>query len=128
MRYDAKKKAEVVAFVKEHNAKNGRGGQSAARKKYGITAVTIAKWLTEAGEELPGKGGPKRGGKKKATRKGGRPKGSKNKRPAKKKSAGRAKAGAASGASLTAKLDRLSAIAKEIESLQAEFDSLKNSL
>ena len=48
MRYSPKKKSEVVAFVHAYNQKHGRGGQSRAVKKYGITALTISGWLNSA--------------------------------------------------------------------------------
>lgn len=48
-RYSADEKAKVVAFVNEHNSANGRGGQSAAAAKFGISQLTIATWLKRAG-------------------------------------------------------------------------------
>ena len=126
MRYDDKKKAEVVAFVKQYNEKKGRGGQTAAKEKYNISPISIANWLTKAGEELPGKGGRKKAAKGKP----GRPKGSKSKSakaPAKTAKSKGATAGLASG-STEKKLARLSKILSEIESLQQEFDSLKKTL
>ncbi len=44
-RYTPKQKADVVAFVHAYNNKHGRGGQSQAVKKFGVTALTIATWL-----------------------------------------------------------------------------------
>jgi len=118
MRYDDKKKAEVVAFVKQYNEENGRGGQTAAKKKYKISPISIANWMTKAGEELPGKGGRKKAAKGKP----GRPKGSKAKK-------GKASTGVgASAGSAEKKLARLSSILAEIEILQEEFDSLKKTL
>ena len=55
VRYDQKKKDEVVAFVENHNAKKGRGGQSAAVAKYGISPIMIAAWLKKAGSKSAGK-------------------------------------------------------------------------
>lgn len=140
MRYNDKQKADVIAFVKKHNEKHGRGGQSAAKEKFGISPISIASWLTKAGEELPGKGGRKKSGKAAskapvAARKGkpGRPKGSKN--TSKKGKPGRAKAKksavkseSAAGSGTEKKLQRLSQILAEIASLQQEFDSLKKTL
>jgi transposase-like protein len=48
-RYSAEEKGKVVAFVTEHNAKNGRGGQSAAADKFKISQITIAAWLKKSG-------------------------------------------------------------------------------
>jgi transposase-like protein len=44
-RYSAKEKAEIVAFVDKVNADKGRGGQSAASKKFKISPLTIASWI-----------------------------------------------------------------------------------
>ena len=49
IRYTPQKKAEVVNFVHAYNAKNGRGGQSAAAAKFGITQLTISAWLKKTG-------------------------------------------------------------------------------
>lgn len=43
-RYTPAEKKKVVDFVNEHNAANGRGGQSEAAKKFNISQLTIAKW------------------------------------------------------------------------------------
>jgi hypothetical protein len=53
VRYTDAKKAQVVSFVEKYNAKNGRGGQSAAVEKYKITPLTIAAWLRVAGVKTP---------------------------------------------------------------------------
>ena len=47
-RYSDKEKAQVLSFVEEHNAENGRGGISAASRKFGVTALTISNWLVQA--------------------------------------------------------------------------------
>lgn len=44
-RYSDAEKAEILAFVDSQ----GRGGQSAAAKKYGISALTISKWRQTGG-------------------------------------------------------------------------------
>jgi transposase-like protein len=44
-RYSAKEKAEIVAFVDKVNADKGRGGQSAASKKFKISPLTISSWI-----------------------------------------------------------------------------------
>jgi transposase-like protein len=49
VRYSSQQKAEVVNFVKEYNAANGRGGQSQAAKKYGLSVLTVSAWLKSAG-------------------------------------------------------------------------------
>jgi hypothetical protein len=59
IRYSAAKKKEVVDFVKKYNSANGRGGQSAAAKKFKITPLTIAAWLRNAGVRTPKRKAPK---------------------------------------------------------------------
>ncbi len=48
-RYTPEEKAEILGFVEKHNAENGRGGQSAAAKKFGISQLSIASWLKSDG-------------------------------------------------------------------------------
>lgn len=48
-RYSDKTKQEVVDFVKAYDAEHGRGGESAAKKKYKINPISIKKWCVEAG-------------------------------------------------------------------------------
>jgi transposase-like protein len=58
-RYTPEEKGKVVSFVAEYNAANGRGGQSAAAAKFGISQLTIATWLKNAGIKSGGKTGGK---------------------------------------------------------------------
>ena len=44
-RYTTAEKAKVVKFVKDYNAKHGRGGQSRAADEFDISQLTIASWL-----------------------------------------------------------------------------------
>ncbi|MBN8459574.1 MAG: hypothetical protein J0M04_17225 [Verrucomicrobia bacterium] len=44
-RYTDTEKQAIVSYVNDFNAKNGRGGQAAAVKKYGVSALTITGWL-----------------------------------------------------------------------------------
>ena len=48
-RYTADEKSKIVSFVESHNATNGRGGQSVAAKKFGVSQLTISTWLKSAG-------------------------------------------------------------------------------
>ncbi len=48
-RYTAEEKSKIVSFVESHNATNGRGGQSVAAKKFGVSQLTISTWLKGAG-------------------------------------------------------------------------------
>ena len=55
-RYTPEEKSKIVSFVQEHNAANGRGGQSAAAAKFGISQLTISSWLKNAGVSGRSKG------------------------------------------------------------------------
>lgn len=59
-RYTPEEKTEVVSYVTDYNAANGRGGQSSASVKFGISQLTIASWLKNAG--LSGLTGGSKGG------------------------------------------------------------------
>lgn len=48
-RYTAEEKSKIVSFVESHNTANGRGGQSVAAKKYGVSQLTISGWLKRSG-------------------------------------------------------------------------------
>ncbi|MCU0752273.1 MAG: hypothetical protein MUF86_11120 [Akkermansiaceae bacterium] len=53
VRYTDAQKKEIVDFVVQYNATNGRGGQSAASAKYSVTPLTISGWLKSAGVKAP---------------------------------------------------------------------------
>lgn len=95
-RYSAEEKGDIVAFVEKHNAENGRGGQSAAAKKFGISQLTIASWLKSGGASTGAKRGRKPGS-----------------------------GNAAKGGSFSAKLGALSALAAQIDKAEADLDKLK---
>ena len=103
VRYSDSKKAEVVQFVQDYNQANGRGGQSAAVKKYGVSALTVSKWSKKDGK------GPQ-----------------KDPAAPKKKAVPTKSASSASGTE--AKLKRMIAIQQELSGLRQEFDLLKQSL
>jgi transposase-like protein len=103
VRYSDSKKAEVVQFVQGHNQANGRGGQAAAVKKYGVSALTISKWSKKDGK------GPQ-------------------KAPAASKKKALPTKSASSANSTGAKLVRMLAIQQELSGLRHEFDSLKQGL
>ena len=131
-RYTDKKKAEVVKFVENYDAKNGRGGQAAAKKKYKINPISIKKWCVEQGVKTGGKSAKKKVKKtiaKSATRrKAGRP-ASKKKVTAKKKTtskkAGRKPAAGGANGSDSARLARME---KQIASLETKLNRLKKAL
>lgn len=94
-RYTDEEKNDVLAFVQKYNDDNGRGGQSAASKKYGISQLTIASWLKS---DAPASG---KRGRKAASAKGGR------------------------GGSFSSKLNTLSALANQIDKAESELAKLK---
>jgi transposase-like protein len=117
-RYSAEEKGKVVAFVTEHNAKNGRGGQSAAAEKFKISQITIAAWLK--------KSGVKSSGKAKATKAGKVTKATK---------ATKATKGSSVTGGIQKKLSAMIRLGQEIEKLErelsakrAKFHALKTSL
>lgn len=52
-RYTDKEKAEVLSFVEKTNAENGRGGITAAAKKFRVTPLTISNWMKKTGLVTP---------------------------------------------------------------------------
>jgi len=108
-RYTAEEKNEILGFVEKHNAENGRGGQSAAAKKFGISQLSIASWLKSSGVAASAKRG--------------------------RKGAAVSTKGAASKGNFSKKLGELSAVAAQIDKaeselakLRAKFNSLKAGL
>ena len=51
VRYTGEQKQEVVDFVSSYNAANGRGGQSHAAAKFGLSVLTVSTWLKNAGSK-----------------------------------------------------------------------------
>lgn len=49
VRYTDAQKKEVIDFAVAYNASNGRGGQSKAASKFGISQLTVASWLKGSG-------------------------------------------------------------------------------
>lgn len=47
-RYTSAEKQEVIDFVNHINSTKGRGGQSAASKKFKISPLTISGWLKKS--------------------------------------------------------------------------------
>jgi len=127
VRYDQKTKDEVVAFIADYNAKNGRGGQSKAAEKYKVTQLTISKWLKNAGV--------KKGGKKsKAPASAPAPvavvapaKKRRGRGPGKKAKAIPTVVSKPTSSSNQV-LDKLVKIRQQIEELQVQFDALKGQL
>lgn len=116
-RYSAEEKSKIVAFVTEHNAKNKRGGQLTAAKKFGISQITIASWLKKSGGKTTAKA-------------------AKTSAKSTKKSSAKSASKASSGTgNMQKKLTALLSLGKEIEKLErdlkaklAQFQTIKASL
>lgn len=104
-RYTPEEKQKVVDFVQEANSEKGRGGVTAAVKKFGISALTISSWIKSSGGAAA---------------------------PAKGRKAGNADAGSSSRGKLLDKLGSLDReIAKrrkELSDLESTFQKLKGQL
>ena len=144
VRYTDSQKKEVVDFAVNYNAANGRGGQSKASEKFGISQLTVASWLKAAG--TPTKATAKASSTAKVAEapkvakkvkvagvKNSPTKGTKKAAPSVPKTA-KAVAPTVSG-DISAKLSELLSLSKEIAGaeaqlakLQARFSSLKASL
>jgi hypothetical protein len=48
-RYTSKEKAQVLAYVETVNSERGRGGITAAAKKFRVTPLTISNWIKASG-------------------------------------------------------------------------------
>ena len=66
VRYSDDLKKQIIDFVETYNSQNGRGGQSAATKKFKVTPLTIATWLKAAGVKKTAKKATKAATKKAA--------------------------------------------------------------
>jgi hypothetical protein len=47
-RYTLQEKAEILDFVDRYNAEHGRGGQTAATKKFQLSPLSISSWRKQA--------------------------------------------------------------------------------
>lgn len=94
-RYTAEEKNEIVAFVQKYNDENGRGGQSTASKKFGISQLTISSWL-KSDTSVVVKRGRKPGSGK-----------------------------ASKGGSYSARINSLTSLAAQIDKAEAELEKLK---
>lgn len=124
-RYSTEEKNNIIAFVNEHNAKNKRGGQLTAAKKFGISQITIASWLKKSGSKAAAKA-PKATKSAKATKKAAA--------KSKGRTKGKTKAAPAAG-SIQKKLSSLLTLGNEIAKLErdlkakrTQFETIKASL
>ena len=119
IRYEQNKKDEVVAFVQQFNEEKGRGGQSAAVKKWDLNPITVKSWLEKAGVVTPGRGGKKK-------RKGGAA--GKVAKVAKVASAKEPSTPSKSTVGVSGTLQRMISIQGQIEALEAGYAKLKGKL
>lgn len=129
-RYTPEQKQEVTDFVSSYNETNGRGGQSQAASKFGISPLTVMAWLKASGAPKAGKK-IKDANAPKSTK---TPKASKASKAAKAPKAA-AQSGTVSGSGFSAKLTALDGLYKQIQKaesdlvgLKAKFESLKASI
>jgi transposase-like protein len=100
-RYSDDEKKEIVEFARNHDAAHGRGGKSAAVKKFGISPISLATWIGNTGKPLA------------AGKKRGRKPGSKNvSKPI------------SGGGKYTAKLKELTDVATQIDKAESHLDNL----
>lgn len=104
IRYTDEKKNEVLTWIQDYDKSNGRGGQTEASKRFGISALTLANWRKKTAPAKPAK----RGNKTKSVTKQSK--------------------GRAGSSELSVVLGRMTAVRKEIESLEAEYQALKKRL
>lgn len=104
-RYSSESRAEILEFVRDHDAANRRGGKSAAVRKYGVSALTLSNWLMASKRDAK-KANAEGKGKVPVSTKRGRP------------------AGSGSG-SIEATLNRMLEIRTKVTALMSEFESLK---
>lgn len=100
-RYSDNEKNEIVKFVLAYDAEKGRGGKSAASKKFGVTPITLTSWLKNASPISRGRGRPKASGANGAVK------------------------SISTGGSL-AKLRELSSLAAKIQKAETELRKLKD--
>lgn len=62
-RYTTEEKAAIIDHVEKINASKGRGGQTAAAKKFGISMLTISNWMKKSAPAAAGKSSVKSKGK-----------------------------------------------------------------
>ena len=119
-RYTDEQKKEIIGYANDYNAQNGRGGQSRAAAKYGVSPLTLMAWLKASGA-------PKKAAKK-AAKKAGKKAAKKAGRPAKAAKSGTVN-GIASKLSSLLHLDSLISKGEaELATLKAKFKSLKDSI
>lgn len=99
IRYSDADKEKILQFVADYDREHGRGGQSAAAEKFGVSAMSISKWRNKA---APTKRASRAGKNRKA-------KGATDPKHGETKTV----------------LERMLSIQSQIDELKAEFEALK---
>ena len=55
VRYSPEEKAEIINFVRDHDKAHGKGGQAAASRMFGVSALSISSWMKNPAKPLPKK-------------------------------------------------------------------------
>ena len=50
-RYNETEKSDILNFIENYNSEKGRGGATAAIKKFGVTAATLSAWSKKSGKK-----------------------------------------------------------------------------
>jgi transposase-like protein len=110
-RYTSEEKNQIIEFVRKHDQEKGRGGKSAAVKHFGISPISLSTWIKGVGDAIIGNP------------------------PVSKATSKSAKSSGVGNGGFTAKIKELTAVATQIDKLEAElakarakFDSLKAGL
>jgi transposase-like protein len=60
-RYTPQEKREILEFITQYNSQHGRGGATAAMKKFGISQPTLSLWINNSGGDGDPGGTPPHG-------------------------------------------------------------------
>ena len=55
-RYTPNERRDILEFIRQYNSSHGRGGATAAMKKFGISQPTLSLWISKAGDSQAGDG------------------------------------------------------------------------
>jgi len=108
-RYSDAEKKRIVKFARDHDAANGRGGRSAAVRKFGVSALSLGTWMSGGAD-------PKA------------PRGKARKADGKSKAAGGPKSLEGKLAELVELAGRIRAAESALDAKRVRFDRLKASL
>ena len=104
VRYSPEQKAEILTFVRDYDETNGKGGQTVASKRFGVSTLSIWTWMKASAKP-----------KERTVAKNAAPPESSNSNDD--EMIGRVQA-----------LRRMTEIQEEIEGLEAQFEDLKRTI